>query len=93
MRAGNSDHDPIVRELRARITETDRSILAAVNGRLELVRELREHKRAQGWEFVDRGREAELLAALAAENPGPLSEAGLRTLFGELLELTKRELD
>jgi chorismate mutase len=92
MRPSDPEHDPVVRELRGRITDADRAILAAVNARLELVRRLREHKLAQGWEFVDRGREEQLLADLAAENPGPLSEAGLRTLFGEVLALTKREV-
>ena len=57
------------------------------------MRELREHKLAQGWGFLDRDREERLLAALAAENPGPLSEAGLRELFTSLLALTKRELE
>ncbi len=93
MRPSDPEHDPAVRELRARITEQDLALLAAVNRRLELVRELRDHKLAEGWEFVDRGREADLLAALAAENSGPLSEAGLRKLFAEVLALTKRELD
>jgi chorismate mutase/prephenate dehydratase len=86
------EHDPLVRELRGHITEADRAILASVNRRIELVRELREHKLANGWEFLDKGREERLLAALASENPGPLSEEGLRELFGELLALTKREL-
>jgi chorismate mutase len=92
MRPSDPEHDPVVRELRGCITDADRAILAAVNARLELVRRLREHKLAQGWEFVDRDREEQLLTALAAENLGPLSEAGLRTLFGEVLALTKREL-
>jgi chorismate mutase len=55
------------------------------------VRRLREHKRANGWDFVDPRREGELLDALARENPGPLSEEGVRELFGELLGLAKRE--
>jgi chorismate mutase/prephenate dehydratase len=93
MRPSDPEHDPKVRELREHITEQDLALLAAVNRRLELVRELRDHKLAQGWEFVDRGREAELLTALAAENQGPLSEAGLRELFAEVLALTKRELE
>jgi chorismate mutase len=93
MPPSDPDQDPVVRDLRGRITETDRAILAAVNARIELVRELREHKRAQGWDFVDQGREERLLAALASDNPGPLSEAGLHELFGGLLALTKRELD
>jgi chorismate mutase len=93
MRQDDPDRDPVVRDLRGRITAADRAILAAVNERIELVRALREHKLAQGWNFVDKGREERLLAALAGENPGPLSEAGLRQLFGDVLALTKRELD
>jgi chorismate mutase len=88
----DADQDPIVRELRAGITATDRTILTAVNTRLELVRRLREHKRVNGWDFVDRRREEELLDTLARENPGPLSEEGVRELFAELLDLAKREL-
>jgi chorismate mutase len=93
MRPSDPEHDPLVGELRERISETDLAVLATVNRRLELVRELREHKLAQGWDFVDRDREERLLAALAAENPGPLSEAGLRELFTSVLALTKRELE
>ena len=92
MRPGDPEHDPVVSDLRARITDADRAILAAVNERIELVRKLREHKLAQGWDFVDQGREERLLAALAGENPGPLSEGGLRGLFTEVLALTKREI-
>ena len=92
MRPNDPEQDPVVRDLRGRITEADRAILAAVNERIELVRELREHKLAQGWDFLDAGREERLLAALAAENAGPLSDSGLRELFTDLLTLTKREL-
>ena len=81
-----------MRELRGRITAADRAILGAVNERLDLVRELRAHKLAQGWDFVDREREERLVAALAAENDGPLSEEGLRALFSDVLALTKREV-
>jgi chorismate mutase len=92
MRPGDPEHDPVVSDLRARITDADRAVLAAVNERIELVRKLREHKLAQGWDFADKSREERLLAALAGENPGPLSEGGLRELFTELLALTKREI-
>jgi chorismate mutase len=92
VRPSDPEQDPVVRDLRGRITDADRAILAAVNQRIELVRELRAHKLANDWDFVDRGREEQLLAALASENPGPLSEAGLRELFGDVLALTKREL-
>jgi chorismate mutase len=92
MRPSDPEHDPVVRELRERITAADRALLAAVNDRLGLVRELRTHKLEQGWDFVDRGREGQLVDALARENPGPLSEAGLRELFADVLALSKREV-
>jgi chorismate mutase len=92
MRPNDPEQDPVVRDLRGRITDADRAILVAVNERIGLVAELREHKLASGWDFLDTGREERLLAALAAENSGPLSDAGLRELFTDLLALTKREL-
>jgi len=92
MRPNDPEHDPVVRELRERITEVDHAILEAANTRLELVRKLREHKLAHGWDFVDPGREERLLDALVSKNPGPLSEEAVRQLFIDLLALTKREL-
>jgi chorismate mutase len=92
MRPSDPEHDPVVRELRDRIAAADRALLAAVNDRLELVRELRAHKLEQGWDFIDQRREARLVDALARENPGPLSEAGLRGLFADVLALSKREV-
>lgn len=92
MRPSNPEQDPVVRELRERITAADRALLAAVNDRLGLVRELRAHKLEQGWGFVDPGREEQLVDALAHENPGPLSQSGLRELFAAVLALSKREV-
>jgi len=89
---GDPGSDPRVQELRAEITSTDHEIVGAVNRRLELVRRLKEHKNAMGYEFLDKGREDALLAELARENSGPLSADGLRELHAELLDLTKREL-
>jgi len=84
--------DPVVRELRDRITENDRAILAAVNRRVELVAELKAHKLALGYDLVDSSREGWLADHLATTNPGPLSEAGLRELVATLIALTKREV-
>ena len=89
-----SDHasDPTVRRLRAEISDLDRAIVDAVNARLELVAELRQYKISNGIPFVDPERERQLLEELASINRGPLSTEGLRELFCELLDLTKREV-
>jgi chorismate mutase len=84
--------DPTVQRLRDEISELDRSILDAVNGRLELVTALRRHKREVGLPFLDPDRERQLLEDLARANSGPLSDEGLRELFSGLLDLTKREV-
>ena len=85
--------DPLVAELRREITANDRDIVRALNQRLELVRRLKEHKAAAGYDFLDESREAELLAELEEANAGPLSSEGLRELHAALLDLTKRELE
>lgn len=79
--------------LRDEITAIDRAILAAFNRRLELVAELKRYKDEHGIAFLDPTREETMIAERLAENGGPLSDAGLRALYLELLALTKRELD
>ena len=61
---GDPGSDPRVHELRAEIASTDHEIVSAVNRRLELVRRLKEHKAAMGYDFLDKGREEALLAEL-----------------------------
>jgi chorismate mutase len=84
--------DPEVQRLRQEISRVDRSILDAVNERVALVEELRQHKEALGLAFVDAEREREILDGLVGANGGPLSEEGVRELFRQVLELTKREV-
>lgn len=84
--------DPVVRELRERISAVDREIFEAVNQRLDLVARLKRHKDKQGYAFVDPQRERTMIDAQVATNGGPLSEKGLRALYAELLALTKREV-
>jgi chorismate mutase len=79
-------------ELRGRITENDREIVAHVNARLRLVTELWRLKAEQGAPRLDPDREARLRDALAEANEGPLTRAGLDRLVSELLALTKEEL-
>jgi chorismate mutase len=85
--------DPLIRRLREQIAERDRAILDAVNSRLRLVGELKQHKEREGIDFVDPEQEERVLSALEQTNGGPLSRDGVRTLFREILALTKRELD
>jgi len=84
--------DPLA-ELRARISENDRGIVAAVNERLRLVGELWQVKERHGAERLDPEREQRLREELARANGGPLSPEGLAELVDELLALTKRELE
>jgi len=84
--------DPVIAGLRERITAADRAVLEAVNGRLELVAELKAYKEEHGIGFLDPDRERRLLEQLREVNPGPLSAEGVDELFGTILELVKREL-
>jgi chorismate mutase len=87
----NVAQDPVVDDLRARITATDAEIVAAVNRRAALVAELHDHKRAQGYDVFDPAREEQVIAAAVRASHGPLSEAGLRELYGVILPLCTRE--
>ena len=64
----------------------------AINRRLELVARLKRYKESRGLEFVDPEREEWMVQYLTRANRGPLSTEGLREIFSELLDLTKREV-
>ena len=81
-----ADRDPVVRQLREQISDNDLAIVNAINKRL------REYKASRGWEFVDHAREDWMLSYVTRANQGPLSGEGLREIYEELLELTKREV-
>ena len=84
--------DPLIRQLREQISDTDRSVVEAINTRLKLVARLKRYKEERGVEFVDLEREEWMLNYLLRANRGPLSAEGLRELFTEILDLTKREV-
>ena len=83
--------DPVVERARAEIDALDRAILDAVNRRLEVVDDLHRHKVAMGYPMTDPGREERIVARLGAENPGPLSDDGVRELVHALIGLSVRE--
>jgi chorismate mutase len=84
--------DPLIRQIRQQISDTDRSIVDAMNARLRLVARLKRYKESRGIDFVDPEREEWMLQYLRRANRGPLSAEGLRELFEEVLGLTKREV-
>jgi chorismate mutase/prephenate dehydratase len=84
--------DPLIKQLRQQISDTDRSIVDAINARLRLVARLKGYKESRGIDFVDPEREEWMLQYLARANRGPLSQDGLEELFEEILDLTKREV-
>jgi chorismate mutase len=84
--------DDLLRSLRDEITAIDRALLALVNRRITTVARLKQHKDEHGIAFLDVDREQRMIAERVAENEGPLSEAGLRVFYAELLALVKREL-
>jgi len=84
--------DPLIRQLREQISDADRTIIEAVNARLKLVAKLKAYKESRGLSFVDPEREEWMLQYLQRANRGPLSNEGLKELFEEILDLTKREV-
>jgi prephenate dehydrogenase len=78
--------------LRTEISELDRRLLELLNRRLELVASVRDYKDAAGERWIDPEREAELLQALVAANPGPLSERGVTSIFSAVLDVLKQEV-
>ena len=86
------NNDPLIRRLRQEISDTDRAIVDSLNVRLRLVARLKSYKESRGIGFVDPEREEWMLSYLSRANRGPLSGEGLNEIFGEILDLTKREV-
>ena len=86
------DGDRLIRQLREQLSDHDVKIVEAVNARLELVARLKRVKEEHGIDFLDPAREEWMLQYLTRANRGPLSPEGLREIYGELLDLTKREV-
>jgi chorismate mutase len=85
--------DPVLRQFREQISDTDRAIVDAFNTRLRLVAQTKAYKESRGLGFLDPEREEWMLSYLARANRGPLSADGLRELFTTVLDLTKREVN
>jgi chorismate mutase len=90
--AGAESDDPLIRQLREQLSDNDVAIVEAINARLKLVARLKRVKEERGIGFLDPAREEWMLQYLTRANRGPLSADGLREIYLELLDLTKREV-
>jgi chorismate mutase len=88
--AGTST-DPVIRNYREKISDNDLKILEALNRRLSLVKSLKDYKEAQGLSFYDAAQEDWVITYLCRANRGPLSNEGLREIYGLVLQRIKRE--
>ncbi|HZT45954.1 MAG TPA: chorismate mutase [Gaiellaceae bacterium] len=86
------EQDPVIKQFREQISDTDRAIVDAVNERLKLVAQIKAYKESRGLGFLDLEREEWMLQYLTRANRGPLSSEGLRELFTLILDLSKREV-
>jgi chorismate mutase len=87
-----SSQDPVIRQLREKLSDIDRGLVEAINARLKVVAQLKRYKESRGIEFLDPDREEWMLSYLTRANRGPLSPDGLKELYAEVLDLTKREV-
>ncbi len=92
-RVSDTSKDPVIQQLRDQISDNDLKILDGINKRLKLVARLWEYKRAKGLEVLAPGQEEWLLTFATRANKGPLTTEGLRDIYRDVLDLTKRELD
>jgi chorismate mutase / prephenate dehydratase len=83
--------DPVLASFRERISAADDEVLAAVNSRLQLVSELHAYKRRSGHPLFDAARERDVVSRALTRNGGPLSDEGVRALYGLLLPLCTSE--
>ncbi len=84
--------DPIVRQLREKVSDNDRVLIEGINARLRLVAQLKSYKDSRGYDFLDPQREESMLRDVSRSNRGPLSQEGLEHIYKAILDLTKQEV-
>jgi 3-deoxy-7-phosphoheptulonate synthase/chorismate mutase len=72
--------------LRERVDAIDTQLLALLNARAAVVRDIFTLKEQQGVPRFNQARTDSIVQRLVAENRGPLSEQEVRAVFGPLLE-------
>lgn len=71
--------------LRERIDGIDRKMLALLNRRGKIAREIGSIKRAQGLAIVEPAREQQVVANMIAANRGPLSNDSVERIFAGIM--------
>ena len=71
--------------LRQAIDEIDEKIMALVNQRLSLAKQVGDFKKQGGIQITDSDREKEIMSRLLEKNNGPMSDNGLRNIFGAII--------
>src|SRR5437867_693836 len=72
-------------EQRAKIDALDARIVALLNERAEVVREVGRIKQGAGLAVVDPKRSEEVLQRIVARNPGPLPDENLRRIYERII--------
>ena len=86
----NGAETPELRRLRRRIDALDRRIVALLNERLELGRQVGHAKAAAGRRAIrDAEREREVLLRVTMANAGPLPQEDLLALYRRLIAATR----
>lgn len=75
--------------LRKKIDELDREILALLSKRAELAIEIGRLKEGTDVTYFSPAREKEVLANVLEGNKGPLPEAAIRNIFGEIVSASR----
>jgi chorismate mutase/prephenate dehydratase len=84
------DETPELRRLRRRIDALDRRIVALLNERAELGRDVGREKVAAGRRAVrDAEREREVLLRVTMANTGPMPQADLVAVYRRLMAVTR----
>ena len=82
---GTGDPKTSIGLLRQAIDEIDEKIMALINQRLSLAKQVGDFKKQDGIRITDSDREKEIMNRLLEKNNGPVSANGLRNIFGAII--------
>ncbi len=83
--------DPVIKQFRDQISDTDLKIVDLINKRLKLVDKLWRYKAEHGVDVESPEREEWMLTYLSRANKGPLSQDALAHVYKAIVVTTKEE--